>query len=70
MPQRQQTGTKMWLEAKQYTILFVFRMLFVIVLLYTVLVLHMKATSQQTLRLHMGVTNGAMKAIAKIWQQI
>ena len=44
-------------------------MLFVIALPYAMLVLHMKATSQQTLRLRMGATNSAMKAMAKIWQQ-
>ena len=29
----------------------------------------MKATSQLALRLHMGATHSATKAIAKIWQQ-
>ena len=66
MPQRQQIGTKMLLEIKQYTILFAFKMLFVIVLPYAMLVLHMKATSQQTLWLRMGATNSTTKAIAKI----
>ena len=68
-PQSQQTGTKKPLEIKQFTILFVVWMLFVIVLPYAVLVLRMKASSQQTLRLHMGATSSATKAIAKIWQQ-
>ena len=46
-----------------------FFMLFIIVLPYAVLVLSMKATSQQIWQLRMVATNGATKVIAYISQQ-
>ena len=69
VPQRQTPGTRTQLKTKQYPILLVFLMLFVIVLPYAVLVLCIKATSQQSLRLHMGATDSAIKLIAHITQQ-